>query len=114
MKDNVIDINEFIIKKYVEKLRPEEKSIRKKLDYGYSYDGKIVILYEIRPFWDNPEEIQNIEFAKIRFYKSTKEWNLYWKRASEKWERYKPFPKSTHLDEIIAVINDDNYGCFFG
>ncbi len=114
MKNTTIDINESTIKKYVESLRPENPGIRAQLDYGYSYDGKVVVLYEIRPVWNNPKEIQHIEFAKIRFYKSRQEWNLYWMRASGKWELYKPFPESTHLDIIIDIISEDKQGCFFG
>lgn len=114
MKNTTIDINELTIKKFVESLRPEDSEIRKQLDFGYSYDGKVIILYEIRPFWDNPSEIQNIEFAKIRFYKSRREWNLYWMRASGKWELYDPFPESTYLDKMIEIIKEDEHGCFFG
>ncbi len=114
MGKNAIDINESTIKKFIESLRAEDPEIRKKLDFGYSYDGKIAILYEIRPIWDDPKEIQNIEFAKIRFYKSRKEWNLYWMRASGKWELYEPFSKSTHIGKLIKVIKEDNHCCFFG
>ena len=114
MKKTTIDINEATIKKYVESLRPEDPEIRAQLDFGYSYDGKVVELYEIRPVWNNPEKIQHIKFAKIRFYKSRQEWNLYWMRASGKWELYEPFPKSTHLDNIINIISKDKHGCFYG
>lgn len=114
MPDKTIDINEIKIKKYIESIRPDKPEIRKEIDFGYSYDGKIIILYEIRPVWKNPEEIQHMEFAKIRYYKSRQEWNLYWMRASGKWELYEPFPKATHLYEIIKVIEEDEYACFFG
>ena len=114
MKNTTIDINEANIKNYVESLRTEDPEIRAKLDFGYTYDGKVVVLYEIRPVWTNPKEIQHIEFAKIRFYKSRQEWNLYWMRASGKWEIYEPFPKSTHLDNIIDIIKEDKHGCFYG
>ena len=114
MKNLAIDINESTIKNYVESLRPENQEIRKQLDFGYCYDGKVAIIYEIRPVWNNPEQIQNIEFAKIRFYKSRKEWTLYWMRASGKWQLYEPFPKSTHLDKIMNVLKEDKHGCFFG
>jgi hypothetical protein len=114
MTNKTIDINEFTIKKYVESLRPEDPEIRKQVDIGYSFDGKIVLLFEIRPRWDDPKKIQQIEFAKIRYYKSKKEWNLYWMRANEKWELYKPFPVSTHLGEIIEIIKKDTHGCFYG
>ena len=109
-----IDINESTIKKYVESIRPESSEIRAQLDFGYSYDGKITEIYEIRPLWNNPKETQNIPFAKIRFYKSKQLWNLYWMRASGKWELYEPFSESTHLDKIIEAIRDDKHGCFFG
>lgn len=114
MKNTLIDINESTIKKYVESLRPKEIEIREQLDFGYSYDGKMAILYEIRPIWNQPEKKQNIEFAKIRFYKSKQLWKLYWMRASGKWEFYEPLPESTHLEKIIETIKEDKYGCFYG
>ena len=114
MTENTFDINESTIKKYVESLRPDNPEIRAQLDFGYSYNGKVAILYEIRPVWNNPKEIQNIEFAKIRFYKSRQEWHLYWMRASGKWELYEPFPVSTHLEKIIGIIKEDKHGCFYG
>lgn len=114
MKTKIIDINEFTIKKYVESLRPEDLEIREKIDIGYSYDGKVIILFEIRPDWLDPKMKVQFEFAKIRYYKSRNEWNLYWMRASGKWESYGPFPKSTHLDKLIETIKEDKHGCFFG
>lgn len=114
MVNKTIDINESTIKNYVESIRPEDEAIRLQVDIGYSYDGKIAILYEIRPVWNNPKELVHIEFAKIRFYKSKRKWKLFWMRANEKWELYEPFPESTHLDKIINVIREDKHSCFFG
>lgn len=114
MKNTTIDINESTVKKYVEFLRPESPEIRAQVDIGYSFDGKVVILYQIRPQWNDPKKMQHIEFVKIRHYKSRKEWNLYWMRASGKWELYEPFPKSTHLAKIIEIIKEDKHGCFYG
>ncbi|TXD47768.1 DUF3024 domain-containing protein [Polaribacter sp. IC073] len=114
MKNTTIDINDSTIKEYVESLRPENIEVRKQVDIGYSYGGKVIILFEIRPEWDNPKKMEQIDFAKIRHYKSKKKWNLYWMRASGKWEIYKPFPESTHLGEIIEIIKKDEHGCFYG
>jgi hypothetical protein len=114
MVKSTIDPNESTIKKYLESLRPDDPKIRKLLDLGYSYDGKVIFLYEIRPVWNNPKEIQHIEYAKIRFYKSRQEWKLYWMRASGKWEIYEPFPETSHLEKIIKIIKEDKYGCFYG
>ena len=114
MTNKTIDINEFIIRKYVESLRPENLEIREQVDIGYSYDGKIVILYEIRPIWNDPKKKEQFGFAKIRYYKSRKKWNLFWMRASGKWEIYEPFPEPPHLEKIIETIKEDKYSCFFG
>jgi len=114
MKDNPIDLNEATIKKYIDSKRPEDPEIRAQLDFHYSYDGKVAILFEIRPVWRMPDKLHHIEFAKIRFYKSKQEWYLYWMRASGKWELYEPFPKATHLEQLIKIIDKDAYGCFYG
>ncbi|QXP62272.1 DUF3024 domain-containing protein [Polaribacter sp. R2A056_3_33] len=114
MPTKIIDINEATIKSYVESLRPEDLEIRKQIDIGYAYDGKSVILFQIRPKWDNPKEKLQIDFAKITRIKSKKIWKLYWMRASGKWELYEPFSESTHLNEIVAIIKKDKHSCFFG
>ena len=109
-----ININEATIKNFIESIRPEDLEIRKQVDMGYSFDEKTAILYEIRPSFMEEGAIDHIEFAKIRFYKSTSKWKLYWMRSNEKWHQYQPFPESTHLDEIINIIKKDEHGCFFG
>jgi hypothetical protein len=114
MTNKTIDISEATIKNFVESIRPENIQMREQVDIGYSYDGKIAILFEIRPAWDDPKEKQQNEFAKIRYYKSKKEWNLYWMRASGKWELYPPFPRATNLEKIIKIIKKDKNACFFG
>ena len=56
MTNKTIDINESTIKKYVESLRSGNPEIRAQVDIGYSYDGKVVILFEIRPEWNDPKK----------------------------------------------------------
>ncbi len=114
MPDKTIDFNESIIKSFVESIRPEDEEVRKQIDIGYSYEKNVIVLFEIRPVWDNPKEILHNEFAKIRYYKSKKEWTLYWMRASGNWEVYKPFPTSSHLEPLIEVIKKDKHACFLG
>ena len=114
MEGKKIDINDGKLKLFIEKLRPQDLEIRKEVDMGYSWDGRTAILFEIRPQWNKPENILQHEFAKIRYYKSRVEWNLYWMRASGKWEAYGPYPVATHLRKLLEIIKADNYGCFFG
>lgn len=114
MKDKVIDINEYILNNFVESMRSEDPEIRSQLDFGYSFDRKVIEIFEIRPVWNDPQKIHNYPFVKIRFYKSKNLWKLYWKRASGKWELYEPFSSATHLSDILKVIEQDSYGCFKG
>jgi len=109
-----ININETTIKNYVATIRPEDLEIRKQLDIGYSFINQIIEIFEIRPEWDNSSKIEHIPFVKIRFYKTTQLWSLYWMRANGKWELYEPFPTATHLTKIINVLEEDKHGCFFG
>lgn len=114
MNKIIIDINDRILKDFVEKIRPQDVDTRKQLDIGYSWDGSMALLYEIRPQWNKAENILHHEFAKIRYYKSRGEWNLYWMRASGKWEAYEPNPVATNLHKLLEEIKEDRYGCFFG
>lgn len=110
----VVDINESVVAKFVELIRPESLKIREQLDIGYSREGNIYEIFEICPRWDKPEETINTSFARIRFYRSKRIWKLYWKRASGKWESYPPLPESTHLEKLLEEIVDDKHACFFG
>lgn len=110
----VIDINESTIKQFLETIRPEDLEMRKQIDFGYTYDGKIIEMFQLRPKWDNPKEIIQIPFAKIRYYKSKNEWKLYWMRGNLKWDVYQPFPSSSYLAQILDHIKVDKFGCFFG
>lgn len=110
----VRDLNESLVRDYIESIRPKDEEIRKQVDLGYSYDGKIFKLFEMRPFIDDPERIIHSEFAKIRYYKSRGEWKLYWKRANGNWEPYNPAPIADHLEVLLEAIKEDKLGCFFG
>jgi len=114
MEERLININETTIREFVESMRPEDPEIRNQLDFGYSFDGSVIEIFEIRPQWNDPTKIHNSPFARIRFYKSKNLWKLYWKRANGKWELYEPFPSATHLSRILKIIDEDDYGCFKG
>jgi hypothetical protein len=88
--------------------------IKDKLRYEYDIEKQNVIIYEVRPAWDNKDEIIRMPFAKLSYVVSRRTWKLYWKRASGKWERYEPKETTKELHELVQAIKDDAYGCFFG
>jgi len=113
-KKEPISMVEVQLKSFVDSKRPKDEEMRKRLDFGYSWDGQTVVLFEIRPQWNDPTNILELPFAKLCFVKSSKLWKLYWRRGSGKWERYEPKPESLTLQLLLVEIDHDAYGCFFG
>jgi len=73
-----------------------------------------VIIYEIRPRWNKPDEQTRLPCAKLKFVRNQNVWKLYWHRADMKWHAYDPCKSSRDLAELIAEIDTDPHGCFFG
>lgn len=113
-------LSEFELKKiekvvgvFINKHRPPAH-IRSELDLGFRVNGQSVEIFEIRPAWNNPNE--NIEqfVVKATFVKNQKIWKIYWQRADLKWHGYQPHPEAASLEEVLAVVEKDQYACFFG
>jgi hypothetical protein len=107
-------------KKRIEKIvgtfcddRVSEKA-RDQLKNGYRIEGQNIFIFESRPRWDEPSEWMDQNFAKITYVKSRGLWKLYWMRASGKWKLYEPHSESKKIENLIATIDEDHHGCFFG
>ena len=90
------------------------ESIKDKLRYEYKIKNQDVILYEIRSRWKKPDEQTELPCAKLKFVRNQNVWKLFWQRADMKWHAYGPLKSSRNLTELIAEIDTDPYGCFFG
>ncbi|MDF1537008.1 MAG: DUF3024 domain-containing protein [bacterium] len=96
-----------------EKRRPPAH-IRDKLDIGYRIDGQSVEIFEIRPVWNDPSKKIEPSIAKATYVKSKNQLKVYWMRADLKWHGYQPCPEVKTLDEFLRVVDEDQYGCFWG
>ncbi|TBR41983.1 DUF3024 domain-containing protein [Marinomonas agarivorans] len=112
-------ISEFEIKRCERKLeefmaaeRPP-MHIRKELDFGYSIENQSIELFEIRPEWQNPENVIHIPVAKATYVKSKKVWKIYWQRQDLKWHRYAPCPEVKYFEDFLAIVREDANACFF-
>ena len=88
--------------------------LKDKLRFEYEIEKQNVIIYEIRPVWDNPDKITKYPLAKLTYVNSQKIWKLYWKRASGRWEKFEPKESDRDLRVLVQEIDKDTYGCFFG
>ena len=98
---------------YIEKCRPP-MHIRSQLDLGYRISGQSVVLFEIRPRWNKPEQIMELPFAKTTYVRTQRVWKIFWKRADLKWHGYVPNLEVDSIEEFINVVDRDEYGCFKG
>ena len=102
-----------ILDKYIEKIRPPE-NIRNQLDISYRITNQSVKIYEIRPQYNNPKKIRNIEIAKTTYVRTQDIWKIYWMRSDLKWHGYEPNPEVDDLSDFLNIIEEDKYGCFWG
>ena len=98
---------------FIESRRPPVH-IRPELDLGYRFEGQSVEIFEIRPAFKESGEIIENPVAKATYVKNRQIWKIYWMRADLNWHRYEPQATVPSIEDFLAVIDRDPYGCFFG
>jgi hypothetical protein len=86
----------------------------KELSIEYRIEKHDIIIFELRPAWDQPSEMIETPAAKIKFIKLKNIWRLYWMRADLKWHSYQPLALSGSLNDLVKEVLADPYGCFWG
>ncbi|KAB1157678.1 DUF3024 domain-containing protein [Flavobacterium luteum] len=110
--ENQIEIIE-VMEGFLINSRPPEE-IRDQLDLNYRIENQCVIVFEIRPKWNNPTEKIECKIAKATYIQKDTTWAVFWFMSDMKWHGYKPNLKVKSLKEFIKVINEDKHGCFWG
>jgi hypothetical protein len=80
----------------------------------YRVKGHEVLIVEVRVVWDDPTRWTELGVAKLKSNRETGVWKLYWQRASLKWQAYEPLAESRDLAVLVAEVDRDPHGCFFG
>jgi len=101
------------LENFLERRRPPEH-IRDQVDIGYRIDNQSIVIYEIRPEWENPSVIQESPFAKATYVKSKNFWKVFWMKSDLKWHSYRALPAVRTVREFLAAVEADPYGCFWG
>lgn len=97
----------------IEELRPSVH-MRDKLDVGFRIEGQSIVIFEIRPRWDKPDEKMEHMVAKATFVKTKRVWRVFWMRGDLQWHRYDPLPEVTDLESFFRTVKEDSYCCFYG
>ncbi len=107
-----VDIIE-VMENYIERKRPP-LHIRDQLDLSYKIEDQSVVVFEIRPLWNNPNEKIEVPVAKATFVKASNNWKVFWRKADMKWYSYKPNPTADTLAEFVNLVEEDKHYCFWG
>jgi hypothetical protein len=98
---------------FLERKRPKEE-LRSKIDLSYVIEKQSVIIREVRPRWDRPEEIVEIPVAKATYVTSKRMWKVFWKQGDLKWHAYTPEPLVPNIQDFVVLVEQDEYYCFWG
>ena len=104
---------EKLMNAFIESNRPPVEE-RNELDLSFRIKGQSIVIFEIRPLWDKPEEKIEEPVAKATYFQSQNIWKIYWQRADLKWHRYDPDPVVDTIEEFLEIVEEDDYECFFG
>lgn len=88
--------------------------VRDKLRLKYVFRADSVSLYEERPVWNNPTEFTQGMVAQFRFDAKAKSWTLYWRDRNSKWHVYDRISPSKVFDDLLAEVDKDPTGIFWG
>jgi hypothetical protein len=104
---------EKLVAKFVEKRRPPPH-VRMELDLTFRIQGQSIEIYEVRRHWEDKTKMLEHPIAKATYNKSKRNWKVYWQRADLKWHSFEPSPEVESIEDFLALVQTDQYGCFFG
>lgn len=90
------------------------KHIRKKLRLEFSFKGNAVVLFEVRPVWDDPTQNTEGPVAQFKYNQTQNIWTLYWRDRNSKWHIYDRIQPSTKFQDLLGEVDKDPTGIFWG
>jgi len=96
------------------KTRRPPPEIRDRVDIAYRIEGQSVVVFSIRPMWNDFSRKIEIPVAKTTYVKTLGRWKVYWQRADLKWHGYKPHPEVLSFESFLRIVAEDEYSCFWG
>ncbi len=88
--------------------------VRHQLRHGFRISGSDVVLFEVRPAWNDPSEWLEHAVAKFRYNATRELWQLYCQRSDLKWHSYEPLPVAGSFGILFREVERDPTGIFWG
>lgn len=89
-------------------------SVRDKVRLGFQIEGHAVELLESRPSLDDRRVWHEVGVARFRYVASQRVWRLYCQYRDLKWHEYQPRPTARSFATLLAEVDRDPTGLFWG
>jgi hypothetical protein len=99
------------LKRFSERVPPH---VRRELWYKSLVRGNVVTLLECRPFYADASQSTEHPIARFRFDATSVRWSLHWSDRNGRWHKYEGFESVRHFAKLIAEVERDPTGIFFG
>ncbi len=86
--------------------------IRDQLRYEHGIRGNAATIFEVRPIWDGSPGETRGKVAQIRY--TDEVFVLYCSDRNSRWHEFTLFEPTNNLDAVLAEIDEDRTGIFFG
>ena len=80
----------------------------------YEIKDQEVEIFESKPRFNKPSEWSKTPCAMLKHSRSSRKWKIYWMRPDGRWYPCEAETMSNDLDELVAEIDHDRNGTFFG
>lgn len=89
---------------------------RDQVRYELDVADRHLTIMECRSPWRAGSEEEWTRFPIVRFHyvKARREWSTYCRDRNLKFHRYDPFPPTSALDDLLAAVDADRSGIFWG
>ncbi len=89
---------------------------RDQVRYELDVADRHLTVMECRAPWRDGYDGEWTRFPIVRFHyvKTRREWSTYWRDRNLKFHRYDPLPPTSVLDDLLAAVDGDRSGIFWG
>lgn len=89
---------------------------RSQVRLEHAIRGNAVTIVERRAPWrpDSGPEWTSLKIAQLRYEPVASTWSLYWRDRNERWHIYSDTAPSRDVAPLLAEIDDDPSGIFWG
>ena len=88
--------------------------LRDQIRVEFQIRGDDVKLFESRPPWRGGGDWISSKIARFKKDQKTGTWLLYWADRNGKWREYPPLPFHAKIEKLLAEVEKNENGAFWG